>query len=106
MMSCTVPTCKSKIRYRTITGIFGLVNMKYTIHRVKHSRYTHVVITHDLCEVDELIWNLAIPTGMILLDMKSCSQKILARFWEVKSEDNMLYWWRLRVVDQRPWGKT
>ncbi|WP_143279558.1 hypothetical protein [Burkholderia cenocepacia] len=78
--------------------------MKYTIHRVKHSRYTHVVITHDLCEVDELIWSLAIPTGMILLDMKSCSQKILARFWEVKSEDNMLYWWRLRVVDQKTMG--
>lgn len=80
--------------------------MKYTIHRVKHSRYTHVVITHDLCEVDELIWNLAIPTGMILLDMKSCSQKILARFWEVKSEDNMLYWWRLRVVDQKTMGQN
>ncbi|MCW5156446.1 hypothetical protein [Burkholderia cenocepacia] len=80
--------------------------MKYTIHRVKHSRYTHVVITHDLCQVDELIWNLAIPTGMILLDMKSCSQKILARFWEVKSEDNMLYWWRLRVVDQKTMGQN
>ncbi|MGU4699061.1 hypothetical protein K6L09_20560 [Burkholderia cepacia] len=80
--------------------------MKYTIHRVKHSRYTHVVITHDLCAVDELIWNLSIPTGMILLDMKSCDKKYLARFWEVKSEDNMLYWWRLRVVDQKTMGQN
>lgn len=80
--------------------------MKFTIHRVKHSRYTHVVITHDLCEVDELIWNLSIPNGMILLDMKSCDKKILARFWEVKSEDNMLYWWRLIVVDQKTMGQN
>lgn len=77
--------------------------MNFNIYKVKHSKYTHIVISKKCnTRIEDIVWELAksIPDGLVLLDMKASSKPMHPRFWEVSCIDGKLIWWRLNMVNQ------
>lgn len=82
--------------------------MNFNIYKVKHSKYTHIVVVRERDKkVEDIVTKLAgeISDGVILLDMKACSKPLYPRFWEVRYENGKLITWKLLTLNKDSLGE-